>query len=414
MLTREQLQELIELKLKYLLKAGEKGARQQYLSMSKLFDLAFLNFKLALELSLLLDFNFIFNFNFNIDLNFPFYFSFIDLFPEITIRVYFSGKSRYVYAIYTSYGQYGLGRYGIKQYVSPELLDPDPPTTAHESTPSPKDGRIPVRSGKHAWIHEAAYRLTYSYTSHYMRTFNNPLPHSQKLSESYGRYLARGASQPIPPAMFDLCCRLAEAFYIAGGFYDFSSYDMSYYYLGKAPIRFPKSSPKEITDSDTPFYDLDRYNVATYDTYVRLDKIIWVDLENMNMTRYDLALYDYSRYSVGLRPPAQLIQQIIDNYKLMANPLWQGVLWVLSGERMVNNFTVKRTTQAHDEHIVRTTIPKSKYSQIPQYMAFAKELRYKRVTLGHATDDEVIEKYKSIGLDETLLRWIADKIAVKT
>ena len=415
MLTREQLQELIDLKLRYLLKAGERGASQQYLSMSKMFDLAFFDFKLALELSLLLDFNFVFNFNFDFNFNFPFYFSFGDLLMELTSLAGVYGVSKYGYSTYALYGQYGVGRYGIKQYAYPEFLAPDPsPTTSPSSrNPSSNGRRIPVRSGRHAWIHEAAYRLTYSYTSHYMRTFNNPLPHSQKLSESYGSYLARGASQPIPPAMFDLCCRLAETFYMAGGFYDFNSYDMVYYYLEKAPIRFPKESPKEITESDIPFYDLDRYDVATYDIYVRPDRIIWVDLRNMNMTRYDLALYDYARYGVALRPPADLIQQIIDHYKLMANPLWQGVLWVLSGERMVNNFTIERAAQAHIEHIIRTVIPESQYALLPQYMAFAKELKYRRVTLGHATAEEVIGKYKAMGLDETLLRRIAEKMRVK-
>ncbi|MEM1553049.1 MAG: hypothetical protein QXH03_10335 [Candidatus Bathyarchaeia archaeon] len=424
MLTREQLQELIDLKLRYLLKAGEGGASQQYLSMSKMFDLAFFNFKLGLELSLLLDFNFIFNYGFDINLNYPFSYSFTDMLqdmaPELMMDIGIYGKSKYKYAKYTWYGQYGIAKYDIKRYISPERIPSDflapfhtlsSPQSSSQSSSS-IDGRIPVRSGKHAWIHEAAYRLTYSYTSHYMRTFNNPLPHSQKLSESYGSYLARGASQPIPPAMFDLCCRLAEAFYMAGGLYDFSSYDMAYYYLEKAPIRFPKESPKEITDSDVPFYDLDRYDVATYDIYVRPDRIIWVDLRNMNMTRYDLALYDYARYGVGLRPPTDLIQQIIDYYKLMANPLWQGVLWVLSGERMVNNFTIERATQAHIERIVRAVVPKSQYALLPQYMAFAKELKYRRVTLGHATAEEVIEKYKDMGLDETLLKRIANRIFV--
>ncbi|MEM4765464.1 MAG: hypothetical protein QXE85_00070 [Nitrososphaerota archaeon] len=425
MLTREQLQELIDLKLRYLLKAGERGASQQYLVMSKMFDLAFFDFKLALELSLLLDFNFVFNFDFDLNFNFPFTFSFRWMLKEMTPTIAIYGKTAYGFSHYSIFAQFGVGRFGRKVYPGPEDFPPEllggTPFSARELStspspridPEPSTRVIPVRSGRHAWIHEAAYRLTYSYTSHYMRTFNNPLPHSQKLSESYGSYLARGASQPIPPAMFDLCCRLAEAFYMAGGFYDFSSYDMAYYYLEKAPIRFPKESPKEITDSDVPFYDLDRYDVATYDIYVRPDRIIWVDLQNMNMTRYDLALYDYARYGVGLRPPADLIQQIIDYYKLMANPLWQGVLWVLSGERMVNNFTIERAAQAHIEHIVRTVIPESQYALLPQYMAFAKELKYRRVTLGHATAEEVIGKYKAMGLDETLLRRIAEKMRVK-
>jgi hypothetical protein len=41
------------------------------------------------------------------------------------------------------------------------------------------------------------------------------------------------------------------------------------------------------------------------------------------------------------------------------------------------------------------------------YMAFAKELVYKAITLKVATNEQIILKYKELGLDESLLRSIS-------
>jgi hypothetical protein len=433
MLTREQFQELLEQKLTYLLKAGEKGASEQSLVMRVLGFHTLFDFKLSFEISLLLDLDFVFNFDFDLNWSFPLSWSFSEHYGEVyeqaTGRCGVYGISRYGIDYYCSCNYYGKARYdkhiycikgpeGIPISMEEELamIESRPfvalitNTTFGQAVNNNKT--VPIRTGKHAWAHHAAYRLTYTYTNHYGYGHNNPLPHSQTLEEGYYNYFSRGLSpEQVPRKLLDVSVRLVEAYYIAACWYDFNSYDIGRYYMERSPIRFPKDDPKQKTESDVPFYDYDRFDVARYDEYMRSDLILWIDLKEFSSARYDLALYDYHKYSIKMIPPGDAIQQVIDYYRLMINPIWVGVQWLKASENMIEGWFVNRARMAVDERMVEGLLPPEiAVTEKPRYVAFARELRYNQVTLGHATDEEIIAKYKRLGLREDLLRKIASLI----
>ncbi|MEM2607392.1 MAG: hypothetical protein QXH97_00235 [Candidatus Bathyarchaeia archaeon] len=361
-------------KLVYENKTGIDGASQQYKLLIALGNLPLFNFKLSLEFRFILDFTLILNFDFDFDINF-----YLDIpFPT---KAY-----------------YGSALYDVDVY--------DPPHP--EATP-------PLRVGPHVWAENSIWRLSKLYSQHTTYMYNHDLTYARKQAKAYSRYFSRGLSPQIPEAIPDYAVRLAEAVYIAACWFDLNSFDLGRYSPIKTPLRFPKDDPLSITESDKPFYNYDTFDIAKFDEYLHPDRIIWVDADRPFLTRFDLAIFDYSKADLALRPPGMALKNAVENYRLRSDPLVTGTLWILASDRMWSNWVMHGVQQHDDSLRVKELVLRAGEPPILvwAYIAFAKELKYNSITLKHAVKEEIISKYKTLGLNESLLRRISDVILVR-
>jgi hypothetical protein len=353
-----------EAKKKYENKTGIEGASTQFRIMNLIFDLyGLFDFSFSLELRILIDLQL--NFNFDFDITFP------DFLRAEKIR-----KARYGYAIYG------------EDYYDPEE---NPPVSIG-------------RGGTDIWAENVAWKLSYKYTSHYGYTFHNPLWHSQKVQKSYNEYF-KHSPYIYAEELTDIVVRLAETFYMVSCWFDFNGFDLAQFYPEKIPIRFPK----EYGVSNEPYFDLDLWDIATFDTYERDEFINWVDIDKMSSTLWDLALFDISKFNVRFIPQSDNIQKELEDYKLRSNPAFNEYMWLKEMNDMAYKLSPHISRMMYNNELIKNFLSNklTNPGQMAFYMAFAKELVYKAITLKVATNEQIILKYKELGLDESLLRSIS-------
>jgi hypothetical protein len=353
-----------EAKKKYENKTGIEGASTQFKIMSNIFDLyGLFDFSLSLELRILLDLQLNFNFDFNIT------------FPD------FLGFEKRKVAIY------GYGIYGVDVY--------DPAIISSGGT---------ERSGTDIWAENVAWKLSYKYTSHYSHDYHNPFFHSQKVQKAYNEYF-KHSPYIFSEDVLDFAIRLAEAFYMASCWFDFNGFDMADFYPEKIPVRFPK----EYGVSNEPFFDYDKWDIATFDIYERDEFISWVDIDVLSSTLFDLALFDISKFDTRFIPKSDNIQKEIEDYKLRSNPAFNEYMWLKEMNNMAYKLSPHISRMMYNNELIKNFLSNkiTNPGQMAFYMAFAKELVYKAITLKVATNEQIILKYKELGLDESLLRSIS-------
>ena len=353
-----------EAKKKYENKTGIEGASTQFRIMNLIFDLyGLFDFCFSLELRILLDLQLNFNFDFNIT------------FPD------FLGFEKRKVAIY------GYGIYGVDVY--------DPAVVSLGGT---------ERGGTDIWAENVAWKLSYKYTSHYSHDYHNPLWHSQRVQKAYNEYFKHSPPEFYEDAT-DFAIRLSEAFYEYSCWFDYSGFDMADFYPGKIALRFPK----EYGVSNEPYFDYDKWDIATFDTYERNEFIRWVDIDVISSTLWDLSLFDVSRFDMRLVPQSDNIQKEIEDYKLRSNPAFNEYMWLKEMNNMAYKLSPHISRMMYNSQLVKNFLSNKLVNpgQMAFYMAFAKELVYKAITLKVATNEQIILKYKELGLDESLLRSIS-------
>ena len=380
---------ILDIKRKFEQKTGLEGALTLYDIYNKLMlDLVF-DFKLSLEFKIIIDTISVSDFGFDIGLP-----------PMIPLPPVPEEKTRY-----------GFGRYGLFRY------DPEVPPPRYTPTV------VQVFTGPDAWKEKAIYELTYKYTSHQAYYFNQSLAEALTRSRAYREYFSRSPEYELDERHLEYACRVAEFIYVAACWFDFNSFDLGRFWPGKVPLRFPKEHPEHEAPSDVPYFDLDLFDSGRFDEMHRLDVIIWLTDPFMTGTRFDLAIFDASRFDrifedeVGsltniahyLKTAnlGEKLQTEVDDYRRRADALVAAVIWAITSDRFKANWV---------RHGVRMLNTAARISNVLQdvpvtmrfgYQAFARELRTRAITLGHADEEQLIRKYVNLGLDEGVLRRIA-------
>jgi len=215
--------------------------------------------------------------------------------------------------------------------------------------------------------------------------------------------------------------RKIEAWRNWSAYYDLSCFDVNIFPADEIFIRvtddpesfgYPVSERTVRSDNlSSNLYDHAVYERAFYPKTVAPYREILLLTPNLYCYQpvFDVANFDHDNFLDVVVFDENILYDIIESFKQTQQPLYRQLVWLKGSERMKVMYAV----QASYQHETTTKIVNaftdrvSSPIQLGQLYAFAMDYAYQRKFMRLVEAENVIERYKRLGLEESLLRQVA-------
>jgi hypothetical protein len=205
-------------------------------------------------------------------------------------------------------------------------------------------------------------------------------------------------------------------------FYNLAFYNVNIYPTDKVLIR--------VTDTPTDFgnavttrqilddrlssnaYDHGVYDHACYPGDVDEYPEVWLMVPNLTAYEplYNFSNYNYDIYYETAVFDPNVLTNLMLSFRQNQNPLYRELLWFIGGERMSTLYTIHGKYQGDIRKNIEMALEGqiSSPMQIAYYYAFSLEYAYSRKFMQLVDAEKVIQKWINLGLNEALLRRVAE------